>query len=85
MKFAELAAVEFPRRPSGIDSCPPQRLVGVNVPYARQNALVEEGRLDRNSSPNEPLPQVACRKRALERLQAEAGSKIGVDLVGCEH
>src|SRR5207249_7921904 len=42
MKFAELAAVEFPRRPSGIDSCPPQRLVGVDVPYARQNALVEE-------------------------------------------
>jgi hypothetical protein len=79
-----LGGFEFARRSQRVDSRTPQRLVGVDVPDARDRALVEQRRLHRRAAMRERGGEVACPVARRERLPAEAGVDVRVDLVGLE-
>ena len=62
----------------------PEGLVHVDVPHSRERALVEERRLDRRTPPRETLAQPRRREEGVERLLADAGSQIRLELARLE-
>ena len=63
----------------------PERLVGVDVPHARDDALVEQHRLERRSPPGEALGEKARREARAERLGAETRPEVLLELGRWEH
>ena len=78
MEHADLAGIQLAGGPSGVDSRPPERFVGVDVSNPRERSLVEECCLHRGSPPRESLGQAGCGKSRLEGFQAETGGEVGV-------
>jgi len=62
MERADLGLVELIRRPTRVDSRPPERLIGVDVPHAGERPLVEENTLHRSTRPGKPLAEIASGK-----------------------
>ena len=78
---ADLARIELAGSLSRIESRPPKRLVGVDVSDPGEGSLIEQSGLDRSPSAREPFGQLGGRESALERLEAETGRKVRVELV----
>src|SRR5918994_313243 len=76
----QLLVVEQAGRAERMDARPPEGLVGVDVPEPRHRALVEDRGLHRRS----PAGQALEREPALERLLAEAGAEVGLDVPSVE-
>src|SRR2546430_1109153 len=68
----------------GVDLRPPERLVDVDVPQAGECALVEERRLDRGAAVGEARAEGFWGEAAVERLLAEAGREVRLELVVSE-
>src|SRR5262249_46738557 len=62
----------------------PERLVDVDVPEPRDDALVEQCGLQRRAPVREPLAEPLGRERPFQRLTAEAPPEIVVHLLGLE-
>ena len=84
MERADLAGVEAPRLAQRMDAGAPERLVGVDVPDARDGALVEDRRLDRCAASGQPRGELSRREGGIERLRPEARGEIRLDLVRLE-
>src|SRR5436853_549347 len=57
-----------------MDPRPPERLVDIDVPQARERALVEQRRLDRRLPLLQPLAEAREREERVERLAAATSS-----------
>ena len=84
MHRLHLVGVERVRGPQRVHARAPERLVGVDVADARDRALVEQRRLHRRSPVREALREVPWLVRLAERLAADAGVDVRLDLVGLE-
>ena len=84
MEAGELIALEALRRTQRVDLRPPQGLVDVDVPHARERSLVEQRRLDRGASTCEQPAEACCGEERVERLLAEARREVRVELAGLE-
>ena len=62
----------------------PERFVRVDVPHARDHALVEEHRLERRPTAGQPLAEKACREARAERLGAETHTQVLLQLCRSE-
>ena len=71
-------------RPQRVDLGPEQRLVGVDVPDARDPLLVEQERLDRSARRPRQRVQVRGRELLVERLEAEPSGEERVERVTAE-
>ena len=60
----------------------PKRFVRVDVPHARDDALVEEHGLERRPPPGEPLAEKACREARAKRLGSETRCQVLLQLGG---
>ena len=67
-----------------MDSCEPEGFVGVDVPDPGHRPLVEERRLDRSAATLEPAAERRRREGSLERLAADPGGEVVVELAGLE-
>src|SRR5919204_205118 len=61
------------------------RLVGVDVPHARERPLVEQCSLDRRSASPESLGEPRHREGAFEGLATNPDREVVVELVGAQH
>jgi hypothetical protein len=68
-----------------MDPCPPERLVGVDVPEARGRALIEERSLDRRAAAGEPARERPRREAGFQGLVADARLEVRVQLARLEH
>ena len=67
-----------------MDPRTPQCLVGIDVPDAREHALVEEERLDRRPPAGKLLTELPCREFGPERFAAEARREVILELARFE-
>src|SRR3954471_4863651 len=67
-----------------MDARAPQGLVDVDVPQSRERSLVEERRLDRRLALRQSLAEARDGEERVERLVAELGRDVWVDLVRLE-
>ena len=65
----DIAGVERVGRPQRMEPRAPERLIGVDVPDAGDEALVEQQRLQLRRSTSQPLRQARRGEPALERLR----------------
>ena len=63
----------------------PERLVGVDVPHACDDALVEQHRLERRTPPREALDEEASGEGRAERLGAETRTEVLLELGRWKH
>ena len=84
MDSAELRGRERARRPKRVDTCAPERLVGVDVPESGDSALVEQGRLDGSRAAGEPTAVLERGEARTERLLAESLGEVLVELARLE-
>ena len=75
-----LCEVEGRRRAQGMDLRPPQRLVRIDVPHARKDALVEQDGFDRRPSPGEERLDRLCGEPAVEQFFPHSGREIRLEL-----
>ena len=59
---------------------PPQRLVRVDVPNAREDALVEDDRLQGRAPAREAVDERSRRERAAEWLDADLGREVRLEV-----
>jgi len=85
MERAYFGLLELIRRPTRIDPRTPERLVGVDVPYAGERPLVEENAFHRATTPGQPPREITSGKARAERLYAEARCQIWLELVRPEN
>ena len=82
---ASSSRLELARRAKRMDARPPERLVGVDVPDARERALVEQRRLDRRAAARERARRGA---RAVNAAPSGSGPRraveVGVELARLE-
>src|SRR5919201_491704 len=81
MKRFDLRLVERSRLLERVDPRPPERLVCIDVPDARQRPLVQERRLHRSPATGERFRQSLRGEAAGERFSADALTQIGLELV----
>ncbi len=77
---SDLVYIQAPGRSLGMESRPPQALIGVDVPDPRDSSLVEHRGLESSPSLREGSRKVRRRERAIERLEAEALVEVRVKL-----
>jgi hypothetical protein len=78
--------VEIAGGPRRVDTGPVEGLGGLDVPQAREAALVEEQDLDRTGGAREGAPQIRGPERAVERFGpqvAESGKGVESDSRRC--
>jgi hypothetical protein len=75
-ELLHLSGIEVAAGAQWMDARPPECLVGVDVPDAREEALVEQERLDRGAAAGEPLRDGRRRAAAFEKLCADAGLEV---------
>ncbi len=61
-----------------MEARPPESLVGVDVPDAGEEPLVEDERLQRRAAAGDPVGERARRERPPERLGADALCEVGL-------
>jgi SAM-dependent methyltransferase len=76
----DLGGGEFVRRAQGAHPRPPERLVGVDVPEAGDDSLVEEDGLERRPPACQLRAEPARREARAERLRAVLGREVGLEL-----
>src|SRR5262249_47134954 len=79
-----LVGLEVRPPPQRMDAGVPERLVRINVPQPRDDALVEEQRLDRRSTAGERLLEPSPGEPWAERLRTEAVAEVAVHLPSLE-
>src|SRR5581483_7166587 len=84
MERLHLVELERSRRCQRMDARPPQRLVGVDVPDAGDRALVEDRSLHRRFPAGEPRGEIAGAEAVGERLAADAGVEVRIQLARLE-
>ena len=67
-----------------MEARPPERLVGVDVPHAREQALVEDERLQGRAPAGDPVGEGPRRERPAERLGADPLREVRLELAGLE-
>jgi len=77
---AEFGPVEAGRGTKRVEPCPPQRLVGVDVPHPGKRPLVEKGGLERGAPTRKTLAEAGGREQRVERLVAHAGAEVRLRL-----
>jgi len=80
----QLVAIQLGGGTERVESRTPQRLVHVDVPHSREDALVEERRLERCATAREPLSESCRCEERVERLVADAGGEVRLCLAGLE-
>src|SRR5450830_1487140 len=58
----------------------PERLVDVDVPEPGQDALIEQGRLERSSTPGQALAQQLRGELRCQRFRADASGQVALQL-----
>src|SRR5437660_7259714 len=82
MQRAMLSRGELTGGSERVDLCTPERFVGVDVSHAGERALIEERRLDRRTAAGETIAERARGEAAVQRLGAEPGGEVRLELVG---
>src|SRR3954453_14284678 len=80
----ELVVGQRVRRAKGVKPGPTRRLVRVDVPAPREDALVEDDRLQRRAAPGEPLGQRARGETGAQGLLAEPLCEVRLELARLE-
>jgi hypothetical protein len=80
-KGAELGEVQLTGRLLRMDARPPECLVGIDVPDARDAPLVEDRRLHRRAPVRECLAEALRRECRGQWLPAESRGQVRLDLV----
>src|SRR5439155_17989123 len=81
----ELPGLEALGSAERMDPRAPERLVHVDISQARERALVEEHRLDRRAPPCKALSEPRRGEERVERLLADAGVVVRLELARLDH
>ena len=83
-ELGELFPGQLVSRPEGMETRPPESLVGVDVPDPGEEALVENERLQGRAAAGDPVGEGTRGERPAERLGTDALCEVGLQLAGLE-